>query len=127
MSPNTWFSRPRLNAALSVFIVIGIVVLVGFALVTLSHTDAARENTRVTRQTSDRTECIRAISNELDHAHWSLVADAFNAQSQARTREIGLTLKDLPLVIDVANEGGSILGKQFEPCPPAPLTEQKGQ
>lgn len=120
------YRRP-VNIFLSGFIVIGICALFVIAMISISHTDsgrdaarAAEQNTRIAQQNTARTECIRAISNELDHARWSLVWQAFAAQSREVTNEIGNVGRHLPQPIDVANDGGDILNKHFARCPAAP-------
>lgn len=120
------YTRP-VNRFLAAFIVAGIIALTVLLMVSISHTDSGRDAAKaaeraaqLVQQNTDRTECIRQISNELDHAHWLLVGEAFNTNTRAETQHVGDQLASLPLVVDVANGGGTILGVHFDKCPPAP-------
>ncbi len=112
-------------------VIVGILILGALSLTGNGKSEAAKRaavaaeaNTRIAQQNTDRTECIRALSNEIDHAHWYLIGLEFesidNGTGRTQTPKIGRQIAALPLTQDVANFGGVILGKRFAKCPPAP-------
>ncbi len=84
---------------------------------------AAETATRVVQQNTARTECIRGIAASLDHARWALVGRAFNTTTREQSHAIGMQLNNLPLITDLAERGGKILGEPVDSCPPVPLTK----
>lgn len=114
----------------AVIVIVGICILGALSISGNGKVDsakraavAAEDNTRIAQENSDRTECIRGINAELDHAHWVLVGQAFNARSPAEARLIGRHFVNLPLITDLTAHGGLILKVHVDRCPPAPSKE----
>jgi hypothetical protein len=106
--------------------IVGVCVLGGLSIAGNSKSESAKRaaiaaeaNTRIVQQNTARTECIRGIAAELDHGRWALVGQAFNATSRADAQRIGALLSGLPLITDLADHGGAILGERVGACPPA--------
>lgn len=120
----------RRDRPLIAIVIIGLLMLggIGISAATYGKSDsgaraarAAEANTRIVQQNTARTECIRGINAELDHAHWDLIGRAFNATSPADARTIGAQLTNLPLITELAEHGGRILKEHVDSCPPAPV------
>lgn len=112
-------------------VIAGLLVLAFLAVIGNTKSDGARRaataaeaNTRIAQESSVRTECIRGIAAELDHARWALVGQAFNATSREDAHRIGALLNGLPLITDLANQGGALLDERVDKCPPPPTIKE---
>lgn len=124
----------RRDRPLIAIVILGLLIIgaIGVSAATYGRSDsgakaatAAEQNTHIAQQNSDRTECIRGISAVLDHAHWELVGDAFNASTPAAAQAIGEKFTNLPLITDLEASGGFILKVHVDRCPPAPVSPKE--
>lgn len=126
----------RRDRPLIAIVILGLLIIgaIGVSAATYGRSDssakaatAAEANTHIAQQNTDRTECIRGISAVLDHAHWELVGEAFNATTPDAARAIGRKFTDLPLLTELAAHGGAIVANQrvrVDACPPPPTPKE---